>query len=479
MINAAIPASLWQDRLSTTAFGAFDRLSLLTLISGLYFFQVWGMSDFGSPMGDALRYALIALSCAAIVLPRLHASLLINAGAFILYYLANSPIASNNQLTAFAVSLVVLCAAAAVLIRPQPKDESGREALFQAIAGPGRWILAAMYFYGIYHKINADFLTPQVSCAAVLYDALATPFGLNGWSVGQYGAIYATFIIEGVAMIALFTPRWKRLGMLIGIPFHIIIGWTGYAYYKDFSTIVLFLYALFLPRVALVAAMDAAAERLGGKARAARIGLTVLAGGLLAYFAATGAIFDLSRLQPSHEGFFIAFTLYAIAFYAFVVLFVPPQPDQQELGLISRPAWLMVIPALYFLNGLSPYLGLKTESSIAMYSNLHTEAGQTNHLLHGQLPFAFNYQNDIVTPLSSNSPEFNAQYVGEGRALVRFEFDRLLAESPGLLVRFRHDGIVHTNDILWTNSYLAASPLERKFLRFKPIDSNRPKVCTH
>ncbi len=476
MADATITATPWRSRATAIAFGQFDRLSLLTLISGLYFFQIWGMSDFGSPSGELLRFVLIAASCASIILPRLHAILLLNAGAFTIYYLANSPIASNNQLTAFAVSLVVLCAAATVYLR---RDAENRETLFQTIAGPGRWILAAMYFYGIYHKINADFLTPQVSCASALYDALATPFGLNGWTLGQYGAIYATFLIEGIAMIALFTPRWKRLGMLIGIPFHIIIGWTGYAYYKDFSTIVLFLYALFLPREALIAALSAAADKLGGKAKAARIGLTVLAGGVLAYFAATGALFDLSRARPTHEGFFLAFTVYAIGFYAFIVAFVPRSAASNELPLIARPAWLMIVPALYFLNGLNPYLGLKTESSIAMYSNLHTEDGQTNHLIHGQLPLGFNYQNDIVTPLWSNSPEFDRQYIAEGHALVRFEFDRLLAQSPGLMVRFRHDGVTRINDGKWTNTYLAASPLERKYLRFKPVDYNRPKVCTH
>ena len=28
-----------------------------------------------------------------------------------------------------------------------------------------RYLLAIMYFYGIFHKINTDFLNPQVSCA--------------------------------------------------------------------------------------------------------------------------------------------------------------------------------------------------------------------------------------------------------------------------------------------------------------------------
>jgi hypothetical protein len=189
-------------------------------------------------------------------------------------------------------------------------------------------------------------------------------------------------------------------------------------------------------------------------------------------------VLDASRLRPTHEGFFVAFTVYAVAFYAFVVACVPWR-SLEELPLVSKPVWLMAVPVLFFANGLSPYLGLKTESSVAMYSNLQTEAGATNHLIAGQLPFAFGYQNDIVRPISSNSPAFDAAHVGQGKAMVRYEFDRVLAQTPGLLVRFEHDGITRTNDASWRNSYSNANAFERKFLMFKPVDFNRPKRCTH
>lgn len=447
----------------------------MTLIASLYFFQAWGLLP-ASQISEPLRLLMIALSVLGVVAPWFTAILLINAGAFALCYIAGSPIASNNQLTGFFVSLVVLAGAAVAMRRPSAGDF--HENLFAAIAGPGRWLLAVMYFYGIYHKINADFLDTQVSCAVVLYDRLAQGWGLAGWSFGQHGAIWATFVIEAIAMIALFVPRWKRFGMLIGVPFHIIIGWTGYAYYKDFSTVVLLMYAMFLPREAVTAAVSAFTQRLGAKnaAQCARIALLACA---LTYLIAIGAAFDPARLRPTHEGFFVAFTIYAVAFYAFVIAFVPWRASDDKLPLVSRPAWLMAIPGLFFLNGLSPYLGLRTEGSVAMYSNLHTEAGQTNHLIAGQLPFAFGYQNDIVRPISSNSPAFDSAYVGEGKALVRYEFDRLLAQSPALKVTFEHDGAVQTNDATWRNSYAAASLLEKKFLLFKPVDFNRPKVCTH
>ena len=56
----------------------------------------------------------------------------------------------------------------------------------------------------------------------------------------------------------------------------------------------------------------------------------------------------------------------------------------------------MATPLLVVLNGMCPYLGLKTDSSFAMFSNLRTEPGFANHLVmpHGPQPFGF--QGDLV-----------------------------------------------------------------------------------
>lgn len=461
-----------------------DRLGLLTLLSSIYFFQIWGFTLAGSPdwsFGYVIKLALIGMSCAGVLLPRLYAVLIVNSLMFLLYFVLNSPTASNNQTLGFSVSILVLAGAAiAFARRTGAREGSWRDEMFRVIAGPGRWLLAIMYFYGIYHKINADFLNTEVSCAVALYQLLAMNFGLADWIVGKYAAIYATFFVEGIAMILLFSPRYRLIGIIIGVPFHIIIGWSGYAYYMEFSTIVLVLYSMFLPRVALERAFEAATRVVGDPARAALLGRLLLGGIFLGYLAVTGVFADIGNIVATRESFTWFFSLYALTFYAFAVAFVPSwrQPSEERL-LAIRPAWLVIIPILFFVNGASPYLGLKTESSIAMYSNLHTEAGQTNHLIHGQLPFAWGYQNDIVVPISSNSSGFDARHVGKDQAMVRYELDRLLARRPELEVTFMHNGEVKSNGPDWRNTYKEASPLARGFLLFKPIDFARPKVCSH
>ena len=317
---------------------ALDRLALVNLIGSLYFVQLWSFRYYD--IGDFnVSQALIVMSLAGVVLPRLSVILGINCVLFLGLFVLASPVASNNQTTAAAFSAIVFLS---LYHRGWwSLDPEARDGAFRAIAGPGRWILAGMYFYGIYHKINVDFLDPEVSCAVVLYRTLAGLVSLENWSFGHYGAIYSTFIIEAIAMVALFFHRLKFLGFAVGIPFHVIIGFTGYAYYKDFSTIVLVLYALFLPRSGFDHVMGDLSARAGGR-RVAFWGLTLVLAvfaGAYAYLAWPGG------LRTSHELFMPFFGIYCAAFYVFA-LSVLARTDERDPSYGFTLA--AVIPILFF-----------------------------------------------------------------------------------------------------------------------------------
>ena len=71
--------------------------------------------------------------------------------------------------------------------------------------------------------------------------------GLDKTDWGHLLAVYSTFLAEGAAIFFLFTRNLKYYGFLIGIPFHIYIGFTGYSFYIDFCTVSIALYTLFFP----------------------------------------------------------------------------------------------------------------------------------------------------------------------------------------------------------------------------------------
>jgi hypothetical protein len=479
---------------STRLAQRFDRLSIVTLVSSLWYFQVFGFRglepEYSLFQGtNLLGVALIMVPLAGIVESRVTAILFLNAALYIPMYVADLPVASNNQTMGAFFSATVLVASAPLLIRHRFRVwEIDREALFDAIAGPGRWLLAIMYFYGVYHKINADFLNPEVSCGAVLYRALVAPLGLSDWALGHWAAIWSTFVIETAAMILLFSSRYKKIGFIIGVPFHIIIGWSGYGYYMDFSTIVMTTYALFLPAAAPQALLTTAAKWTGTEDRALSYmrGLTI--GAVIAMLLYIALRDGWRGLHPHWPTFVPIFTIYSFLFYAFVAWFVPWRATSSLPLFNFKPRFAAFLPILFFINGASPYLGLKTENTISMFSNLHTEGRETNHLIHGVLPFGARYQDDIIRIISTSDPEaFTSAFdtrsgirtLSNNVGFVRFEFDRILATHPEIQATFLYQGKEYTNDANWQNTYLGASWFERTFFMFKPVDFERPKVCTH
>jgi hypothetical protein len=140
--------------------------------------------------------------------------------------------------------------------------------------------------------------------------------------------------------------------------------------------------------------------------------------------------------------------------------------------------WVYLFPTALFVTCLSPYLGLKTESSIAMFSNLHTEGGTTNHLVFSRPLYIAGYQEQVATiERSSNSAmQENAdRHLG----LVRFELEGWMQYHPREWVTFTMNGVRYKRATSATFPIAERNLLERKLLIFKPVDVARPKRCTH
>lgn len=488
MSLGAGPAAGTADRtsrgISALAPRALDRLGLLTLLLSLYFVQYWGaaISDEGR-FADA-KLAAIGLATLGVLVPRLHGLLLVHALAILGHYVVNGPMPSNNGFTALAVSLVVLGAA---LVDPRAAlggEAAARERFFETIATPGRWLLPTLYFWGIYHKINTGFLDPEVSCAVAVWRPLAAPFGLADWEAGHQAAIWGTFVAEGVGMAALFFGATKRLGMAVGLPFHIAIGLSGFAYFKNFSTITFVLYALHMPKEAPNRAVGFAARLAGSRERALSAGRAGLLLAVAAFWAGPGLGPDGLVLTPSHGRWLVPFAIVAALFYLFAVLSIPPGGGTRRTVPVARGhALLHAIPLLYLLNGASPYLGLKTEASMAMFSNLTTEGGRTNHLLHrdaeGRIAQPFGYQRELLEVVSMVGSHSIPDWLEPGARVVRWQLDRFRARHGDVVVTVRQGGETVTIGPGWRNTYLEASPLERWFLVFRTHDVREPRVCVH
>ena len=139
-----------------------------------------------------------------------------------------------------------------------------------------------------------------------------------------------------------------------------------------------------------------------------------------------------------------------------------------------------MFPALLVANGFLPYLGAKTETSFAMYSNLRTEGGQTNHWLMPASLQIWDYQRDLVKIHRVSVAQNTA--AGEPRVsmdLLRVQMDDArLSERVGCVrAQWRGEASQRVKDD--PELMQPDNPLMRKMLKFRPVaDWTRPS-CIH
>ena len=134
------------------------------------------------------------------------------------------------------------------------------------------------------------------------------------------------------------------------------------------------------------------------------------------------------------------------------------------------------MPLLTILNGTSPYLGLKTETAFAMYSNLRTEGERSNHLLVPRAVQLFDFQQNLVE-IKDSSSGFLKNLAQRRLLLPFFEVRAFLNSHPNTTLTYlRHapPGAPPDDQLRQPIPW----PL-RKLLYFRPVALSGPQPCSH
>jgi hypothetical protein len=446
-----------------------------------------------SGQAGAMRFFVFwfAISAALFVIiwPRATVALVVLSGVMTALYIVRLPVGSNNKTIGFFMNSGLITIAA-VCYAQGLRGEALRDALYERIRPIARGLLAVMYFYGIFHKINSDFLDPEVSCAVGLYMPLAAPFGLADSIAGKYLAIAATFVIETITIISLYWRRYFAVGLIFALVFHYIIPISAYSWYMDFSSLVFALYMLSMPKGVSERVYWGSIRMLyPARARWGRPG--ILMPGLLVVGVASIFVIALAAKFPDRDIIQLYHSVWIIIWavvggVAMVVIaraaleFLPYGDCPYGDGATSprQPLWVHGFAIALLLSCLSPYVGLKTESAINMFSNLHTEGGVSNHLLLPKPPYLFDYQKDVVRIVDSSHPWMRSYASGDTQ-VVEFVVKTFLRDNPTHWVTYLHGNNLLEKKTIADFPTFKPNLLERKLLIFKDVDWRRPKVCTH
>lgn len=420
--------------------------------------------------------------------------------------------ANHGLLTLFICITIIAAVVKHAIFRRAPIDsQDWRTALYEEMAALVRLELLILYFYVVLHKLNWDYLNPEVSCGVILYQEIAEHFTFlptADWVM--FATLLGALAMEFSIPVLLFFRRTRTLGIFVGLLFHLILSLHPNGFIYDFSAMLYALYFLFLPDRIFqnVAATGASiTQRLSITKLKLWLGAGMF-GGLVVIIFAIGAqvlygriardtlIDALHRMAPMvmHIFWFIV-ALLAISLFVWCAT-RPPEPASMYVGSRSaqdqpftrmfRPALspLLVLPVVVFFNGLCPYIGLKTESAFAMYSNLRTESNSTNHLF---MPVRYrlaNYQEDIIEIIESNDRGL-ASLATENEGITALEFRRNVnkRKKDDFFVTYKRGGVQRTLTTANRGRDERLEPLswtEGRLLHFRTVQLwDGPQLCGH
>ncbi len=314
--------------------------------------------------------------------------------AFLVQLAAHLPRGANHEWFLAAVFATVLAASVWLLARRR----STPEALYQAVAPVVRWELVALYFWATLHKLNDDFFDPDRSCVTMQVYRLQDQLGMAVEVPDRLWVplIVVTLVLEGALPVLLVAQRTRWTGVVLASAFHLVLGLN----YPGFSAFLLAIFSLFVPQNALQVVLPVRPRHAGLRTpiRDALAVMALAAVVRIAWGAGPGL-----QLPWDHQLHYVAWTLLVVAAATIPLRVAWNRVSARALMRAPLPL-LWALPTALWLHGAAPHLGLKNTQSLAMYSNLATEGGQSNHWLFPSRSEGTRPLDDLVRVHGSSDP---------------------------------------------------------------------------
>ncbi len=378
-----------------------------------------------------------------------------------------TPRTANHALFASAMAVAFLLSVG-VLVATNRRLSVDRAELFRVFGPSVRWSLIALYFFAAFHKLNADWFDPAVSCGAVFYAREREVFPFLPASPALAAlSIHASLGFEMAIPLLLVFRSTRHLGILAGMLFHWILATNPLSGFYNFSSMLFATFALFASGRFVAEAAD-----LLGRKRLQRASWIVAA--IVASYAFLAHPF-LESVPSSRDVSRFAWWVYGTSLLAaFAALLLPRRsaPHAEPAFVLPRPI-LAVVPLLVFLNGAAPHLGLQTTATWAMFSNLRTEGGRSNHFLIPAAAQIFDYQRDVVQIVRSSDEYLQS---AARRYIPYFEVRR----HPDASIVYVRRGVEYKFDRAVDDPEFSAAPrLAASLMVFRPVDRRLKQPCVH
>jgi hypothetical protein len=384
------------------------------------------------------------------------------------------PFLGNHWLLAALVALGLLLAGASSLAHVRVLDAADIARRFLPV---GRATLLVSYGFAAFSKLNEGFFTPSRSCAPFYAGELLNSFGLPtlpDHGPAAWATIIGTVATECSVPLLLIVRRTRHAGVLLGLLFHGLLAFDRTHFFTDFSAVLVALFLLFLPPSFAVWTRAWSREHVNTKLVVELVTWTSVFLSLLLWIGAAATVPRLvGGLGVLLWAVFAAVTIGAVVTFLWTSW---PEPAPRIPGI--SPRWLAAVPLLALVNGLTPYLELKTAFGWNMYSNLVTVGGRSNHLLVPRTWPLSDAQRQLVTVLETN--DATLRWYAEARYRIPLpQLRTYTAQWPGGRLRYELNGVVRDVPHIGSDPVLSRPvPGWRVKLQvFRAVDMADPPRC--
>ncbi len=460
------------------------RSDTLTLFS-----VMWALAGawhvLGNPsLAPGWSQLLLGVAVGAVLLrPGTVAPMTVLAAAALLTVWFEAPLLGNHWLLYGLVNLALLVSVAVGAARGA-WSHAGDLAI--RLFPTARLCLLGFYAFAAFAKLNSAFFDRSVSCAVFYFHQTTSSLGLGGLQLGgaawlEWSVIVGTAVIELSIPVLLVRRRTRHFGVVVGLVFHGLVALDQSNQFFDFSSVLAALFVLFLPSTA----GNWVAERVGSirarlalrDERAPRWTHRALA----SIPVAVTLLVCIGAVDPRQAlllGWW-PWQAYAVVSVVITLAYLrqrPASPDPRALRL--HHVLYAVVPLLVVVNGLTPYLELKTGYGWNMYANLRTVDGDSNHLIvRATFPLT-DEQSDPVRIISSDDAGLR-RYALTDYALTWRQLRTYLIDRPDTRITFERGGEVtivsRASDL--PELVEPVPPWRQKAQLFRAIDLTSPERC--
>jgi hypothetical protein len=393
------------------------------------------------------------------------------------------PVHPNHIIFSWVVNGTLLASLLAV-VRKGGYGTSVAARWYEVFAPWLRIELCMLYFFTVFHKLNTSYFDLDWSCAARMHlDIIDRIPVLPAADWAQRFAIYGTLIIEtAIPLLLLFGPT-RAAGVILGMLFHGLLALHTHIGLFSFSSVMMSLFTVFLPHSAGALHPPKFLRKLWTWGLYGMAVIFLL--WVVRKWLPPALRLDEALANKWKVGFLFYYGYVGVALLMFIQ---SVRNARHGIQTASPGSWtsvplLIVFPVLLLINGVGPYIGLRTETSFSMFSNLHTEDGRTNHLI---IPAAIqitNWQYDLVEIIDSSDPELNSSR-DNGLLVVYLELRRVRTTAvSNFWVKFRRNGNIEIFEMARSETYETLPPLDllaQRYFYFRPVEQDPMKItCKH